>query len=248
MIISKQNRRIIYENLFKGGWIRPSRRGIGADHGFTEGVLVAKKDYNAPKHEELDVPNLEVIKAMQSLTSKSLVKTQFSWQWYYYVLTPEGVEYLREWFAPSTRFQCDVLILVEGYTSLPKLSLPPTKRQLVHLAPLVFVPEEKVLTVHPVAIGKTTAKRRGLLRGTEHNMLELVGVLPGSKILGMVLLCHLPSLQSCSMHVFPKHHAPSISSCCPGPIIGPLNFHITLTPNYPYPRPRSFQPQFTLSS
>lgn len=79
MIISKQNRRTIYENLFK------------------EGVLVAKKDFNAPKHEDLDVPNLEVIKAMQSLTSKGLVKTQFSWQWYYYVLTPEGVEYLREW-------------------------------------------------------------------------------------------------------------------------------------------------------
>ncbi|KAI0706999.1 40S ribosomal protein S10 [Earliella scabrosa] len=79
MIISKPHRRIIYESLFK------------------EGVLVAKKDYNAPKHEELDVPNLEVIKAMQSLTSKGLVKTQFSWQWYYYVLTPEGVDYLREW-------------------------------------------------------------------------------------------------------------------------------------------------------
>ena len=79
MIISKSNRRVIYENLFK------------------EGVLVAKKDYNAPKHEELDVPNLEVIKAMQSLTSKGLVKTRFSWQWYYYTLTPEGVEYLREW-------------------------------------------------------------------------------------------------------------------------------------------------------
>lgn len=59
--------------------------------------MVAKKDFNAPKHEELDVPNLEVIKAMQSLTSKGLVKTQFSWQWYYYVLTPEGVEFLREW-------------------------------------------------------------------------------------------------------------------------------------------------------
>ncbi|KAI0364464.1 hypothetical protein BV20DRAFT_1039386 [Pilatotrama ljubarskyi] len=79
MIISKPHRRIIYESLFK------------------EGVLVAKKDFNAPKHEELDVPNLEVIKAMQSLTSKGLVKTQFSWQWYYYVLTPEGVDYLREW-------------------------------------------------------------------------------------------------------------------------------------------------------
>jgi len=57
----------------------------------------AKKDFNAPKHEELDVPNLQVIKALQSLTSKGFVKTQFSWQWYYYVLTPEGVEYLREW-------------------------------------------------------------------------------------------------------------------------------------------------------
>ena len=67
---------------------------------YAEGVLVAKKDYNAPKHEELDVPNLEVIKAMQSLTSKGLVKTQFSWQWYYYVLTPEGVDYLREWCVP----------------------------------------------------------------------------------------------------------------------------------------------------
>ena len=62
--------------------------------------MVAKKDYNAPKHEALDVPNLEVIKAMQSLTSKGLVKTQFSWQWYYYVLTPEGVDYLREWCVP----------------------------------------------------------------------------------------------------------------------------------------------------
>ena len=71
--------------------------------------MVAKKDYNAPKHEELDVPNLEVIKAMQSLTSKGLVKTQFSWQWYYYALTPEGVDFLREWCVslsfdpPSTR-------------------------------------------------------------------------------------------------------------------------------------------------
>jgi len=79
MLISKQNRRIIYENLFK------------------EGVLVAKKDFNLPKHDELDVPNLEVIKALQSLTSKGLVKTQFSWQYYYYTLTPEGVEFLREW-------------------------------------------------------------------------------------------------------------------------------------------------------
>jgi len=61
--------------------------------------LVAKKDYNLAKHDDLDVPNLEVIKALQSLTSKGLVKTQFSWQYYYYTVTPEGVEYLREWYA-----------------------------------------------------------------------------------------------------------------------------------------------------
>ena len=59
---------------------------------------MAKKDFNASKHEELDVPNLQVIKALQSLTSKGYVKTQFSWQWYYYTLTPEGVEFLREWY------------------------------------------------------------------------------------------------------------------------------------------------------
>lgn len=80
MLISKENRRAIYENLFK------------------EGVMVAEKNYNAPSHPDLpNVRNLEVIKALQSLTSKGYVKTQFSWQWYYYTLTPEGLDYLREY-------------------------------------------------------------------------------------------------------------------------------------------------------
>ncbi len=57
----------------------------------SEGVLVAGKDYNAPKH----------IKAMQSLTSKGCVKTRFSWQYYYYTLTNEGLDYIREWFELS---------------------------------------------------------------------------------------------------------------------------------------------------
>ncbi|EDR02635.1 40S ribosomal protein S10, partial [Laccaria bicolor S238N-H82] len=80
MIISKQNRHVIYENLFKGA-----------------GCPSCEKDFNMPKHEELDVPNLQVIKALQNLTSRGYVKTQFSWQYYYYVLTSEGMEYLREW-------------------------------------------------------------------------------------------------------------------------------------------------------
>ena len=46
-----------------------------------EGVLVAKKDFNAPKHHELDMPNLHVIKTCQSLTSKGFLKTQFSWNY-----------------------------------------------------------------------------------------------------------------------------------------------------------------------
>lgn len=45
---------------------------------------------------ETDNP-LQVIKACQSLTSRGYLKTQFSWQWYYYTLTPEGLDYLREW-------------------------------------------------------------------------------------------------------------------------------------------------------
>ncbi|KAI9885103.1 MAG: hypothetical protein M1823_003114 [Watsoniomyces obsoletus] len=62
-----------------------------------EGVLVAKKDFNLPKHNEIDTKNLFVIKACQSLTSRGYLKTQFSWQWYFYTLTPEGLDYLREW-------------------------------------------------------------------------------------------------------------------------------------------------------
>lgn len=70
MIISKENRRTIYMTLFQ------------------EGVLVAPKNFEV-KHPVMDVPNLEVVKAMQSLNSKGFVHTQFNWQWFYYVLTDE---------------------------------------------------------------------------------------------------------------------------------------------------------------
>ena len=79
MIIPKQNRKEIYEYLFK------------------EGVMVAKKDFNAPKHVSLDIPNLQVIKALQSLKSRGHVTEHFNWQWYYYYLTTTGIEYLREY-------------------------------------------------------------------------------------------------------------------------------------------------------
>jgi len=47
MLMPTKNRQMIYEYLFK------------------EGVLVAKKDFQAPKHPEIEVPNLQVIKTLQ---------------------------------------------------------------------------------------------------------------------------------------------------------------------------------------
>lgn len=67
MFMPKAHRVAVYEHLFK------------------EGVLVAQKDFHAAKHPELEnVPNLHVIKTMQSLKSRNLVKEQFAWRHYYW--------------------------------------------------------------------------------------------------------------------------------------------------------------------
>merc|ERR1719487_1618709 len=61
-------------------------------------VWLAKKDYNLPKHPDVEeATNLEVIKLMTSLTSKDLVSCRFSWAHYYWFLNDEGIEYLREY-------------------------------------------------------------------------------------------------------------------------------------------------------
>ncbi|KAJ6161033.1 hypothetical protein N7470_004429 [Penicillium chermesinum] len=83
------------------------------------GVLVAKKDFNLPKHGDIDTKNLYVIKALQSLNSRGYVKTQFSWQYYYYTLTPEGLDYLREWL----HLPAEVVLLPTSSSSA--LTLPP---------------------------------------------------------------------------------------------------------------------------
>ena len=60
MLMPKKNRVAIYEYLFK------------------EGVMVAKKDYHAPKHPELEcIPNLQVIKAMQVIITHDLLFAQY---------------------------------------------------------------------------------------------------------------------------------------------------------------------------
>uniref|UniRef100_A0A8C4R939 Ribosomal protein S10 n=1 Tax=Eptatretus burgeri TaxID=7764 RepID=A0A8C4R939_EPTBU len=81
MLMPKKDRVAIYELLFK------------------EGVMVARKDVRLPKHPELadrNVPNLHVMKAMQSLKSRGFVKEQFAWRHYYWYLTNEGIQYLRD--------------------------------------------------------------------------------------------------------------------------------------------------------
>merc|ERR1712216_1018620 len=80
MLVPKQHRHDVYKYLFK------------------EGVMVAKKDFNKAKHDDpdLNVPNLHVIKLMQSLKSRGFVTERFSWNWYYYYLTNEGIDYLQK--------------------------------------------------------------------------------------------------------------------------------------------------------
>ena len=62
-----------------------------------EGVITAKKDFNLAKHPEIEASNLEVIKLMTSLTSRDLVTSRFAWNHYYWFLTDEGIEHLREY-------------------------------------------------------------------------------------------------------------------------------------------------------
>ena len=51
----------------------------------TEGVLFAEKDFNLAEHPEIEgVPNLQVIKLMQSFTSKEYVTERFAWRHYYW--------------------------------------------------------------------------------------------------------------------------------------------------------------------
>uniref|UniRef100_A0A2K6T644 Small ribosomal subunit protein eS10 n=1 Tax=Saimiri boliviensis boliviensis TaxID=39432 RepID=A0A2K6T644_SAIBB len=81
MLMPKKNRIAIYELLFK------------------KGVMVAKKHVHMPKNPELadkNVPNLHIMETMQSLKSRGYVKEEFAWRHFYWCLTNEGIQYLRD--------------------------------------------------------------------------------------------------------------------------------------------------------
>lgn len=86
MLMSKENRKAIYEYLIE------------------KGVMVAKKDFTCKHPHVKEIPNLHVIKALQSLKSQGYVKEQFAWRHYYWYLTNEGIQYLRDYLhlAPQT--------------------------------------------------------------------------------------------------------------------------------------------------
>merc|ERR1712063_158618 len=79
MLIPKKDRKEVYKYIFQ------------------EGVMVAKKDFNKPQHDDVPVRNLYVIKLMTSLKSRGYVKESFTWQVFYWYLTNEGTEYLRDY-------------------------------------------------------------------------------------------------------------------------------------------------------
>eukprot|EP00928_Gymnodinium_smaydae_P096716 TRINITY_DN85_c0_g1_i1.p2 TRINITY_DN85_c0_g1~~TRINITY_DN85_c0_g1_i1.p2 ORF type:complete len:125 (+),score=30.86 TRINITY_DN85_c0_g1_i1:93-467(+) len=79
VLIPKKTRKAIMEHLFK------------------EGVMCVKHDPNAHRHNELeDIPNLHVMMVLRSLCSRNYLTEKFNWQWHYYFLTNEGIDYLRE--------------------------------------------------------------------------------------------------------------------------------------------------------
>ena len=61
-----------------------------------EGVFACKKD-NTSNNPTLNIPNLHCFLVMRSLVSRKMATEIFSWQWHYYFLTKQGVEYLREY-------------------------------------------------------------------------------------------------------------------------------------------------------
>lgn len=63
-----------------------------------EGVISVKKDSVLDKHSnDLPIRNLEVMKLLLSFHSRGFVTSTYNWSYYYYILTDEGIKYLREY-------------------------------------------------------------------------------------------------------------------------------------------------------
>jgi len=103
VLVPKANRKAILEYLFK------------------EGVLTCKKDGLKAKHDDIDVPNLQVMMVMKSMVSRAMVTEKFNWRWHYFFLTNEGIDYLRgELNLPAQ--VCPATLTKQQKPSRPQLS------------------------------------------------------------------------------------------------------------------------------
>merc|ERR1712216_351732 len=76
VLVTKENRRVIFEYLLK------------------EGVVVVKKDAYLPVHQQIPCANLHVMMIVKSLKSRGCLNEVYNWGWSYYFLTDEGVAFL----------------------------------------------------------------------------------------------------------------------------------------------------------
>lgn len=79
MFIRKENKKKVYQYLFM------------------KGVMVCKKDVHMARNPDIPIPNLEVLKTMESLVSRKFVTEEFNWQYHYYFLTEAGIVFLRDY-------------------------------------------------------------------------------------------------------------------------------------------------------
>lgn len=71
-----------------------------------EGALTVKKDPSKEKHDQIEgVPNLHVMQVMKSLESRGYVRLVYNWRWYYYFLTDDGIEFLRNYLHLPSEIQ-----------------------------------------------------------------------------------------------------------------------------------------------
>jgi small subunit ribosomal protein S10e len=63
-----------------------------------EGTIVVQKNPTLEKHSDaLPIRDLEVMKLLQGFASKGFVSDTFNWGYHNYILTDEGIKYLRDY-------------------------------------------------------------------------------------------------------------------------------------------------------
>lgn len=107
-LIPRENKVLIYQYLINGElhfMTLLTYYFVGSLHGRAEGVLVCQKSPKIPVHPHINVPNLHVMMTMKSLKSRNYVIEHYNWQHLYFVLTDQGIEYLRNFlYLPPTVF------------------------------------------------------------------------------------------------------------------------------------------------